>query len=303
MAKSREIRRRVKETTTVNVFREGVLVHLKVGRWGARAKMKEEHLPDDFPREVARAVQDLIEDKTLLQDISSIRRECKRYLINRSLPFPVDGLFFVPKKFILDIDNFFENKKEEYNEKVNEFFSQYGRLKRDFRRRYPEIYRDEKYPRESILRRKFYFHWSFRQFVVPDKEMEILSPDVYRKEMAKFKQDIEEMKNMTVAVIGNAFVKKINTLARQCNNEKINAGTIKGINQLLEKFDTLWGDFVGQKQLKSTIEEVRRHMKTVSADRLRENEDFREKIGSQMEKIVGKLEKLPDVRLKRKLDV
>lgn len=299
---ARKISRRVQETSAVNVFREGVLVHLKIGRWGARAKMKDEHLPDDFPKEVARAVQDLIEDKTALQEITAIRRECKRYLIHRSLPFPIDGLFFAPKKFIVEIDEYFESKKQEYEERLDEFLGQYGRLKSEYRQKYPDIYRANKYPNEHQLRSKFFFSWSFRQFVVPDQEMELLSPEIYKKEMSKFKEEVDEMKKMTVAVIGNAFVAKINTLARQCENEKINAGTIKGINKLLEKFDTLWGDFVGQKQLRATITEVRKYMKSVSADRLRDNDKFREEIGEKMEKIVGKLEKLPDVKLKRKLD-
>jgi len=44
-------------------------------------------------------------------------------------------------------------------------------------------------------------------------------------------------------------------------------------------------------------------MKNVSAERLKNNEDFREKMGAQLEGIIEKLHQVPDFELKRKLDI
>ena len=48
---------------------------------------------------------------------------------------------------------------------------------------------------------------------------------------------------------------------------------------------------------------LRREMKKVSVDRLKNNDDFRQQVSSKVDAMIKKLEKLPNVELKRKIDI
>ena len=74
-------------------LQDGALCQLKMGRWDASVKMKKGELGGSVPQEIVRAMQDLVEDRTLLKDLATIRRSAKGLLMRNSLPFPVDGVF------------------------------------------------------------------------------------------------------------------------------------------------------------------------------------------------------------------
>ena len=79
---------------------EGVLCQLNVSRWGAYTKLSADKLGQDVPKDIVRGMQDLIDDRTIIDDLLAVKRAAKRELINSSMPFPVDGLFWVPKEKI-----------------------------------------------------------------------------------------------------------------------------------------------------------------------------------------------------------
>lgn len=287
----------------VNVFSQGVLVHLQVSCWGASAKLEKEHLGEEVPKEIVRAVYDLLDDKTFLEDLHSIRSEAKRFLYRNSLPFPVDGLVFIPKPSIERIDEGLKTRRGHFEEAVEDFLRTYESKRSAFAEKYPKIYQPQKYPSVSQMAYRFRFNWSFRHFTVPDAEMSLLPPELYKEEERKFKAEMRQMKDTAISVIGQEFIKKIDILKEQCFDDNINTATVNAFHTFLDKFDNLWKGFVGHAALKRMIEEAKEYMDGTEADMLRADDSFRQLVGNKMKDITEQFQKIPDARLKRKLDL
>jgi len=284
-------------------LREGVLCNLKFNRWTASAKLPKELLGDNVPKEIVRGMQDLIDDRTLLKDISTIRRTAKGELMRNSIPFPIEGVWFVPKSQVPRLDNSLIELQEEDDKRVEVFLDSYERLKKRMKKKYPDYYRKEKYPSKAELRRRFRFSWQFFQITMPDKEASILDPKLYKREQAKFQDMVRQMEEMVLNLVAHRMFKRIERLASQCESGKINKGTLNSIDRFLGKWDELWSGYVDDKKMKMIMARMKKQMKSVSADRLKSNDEFREEVGGEMDKVLKRLKPINDLYLKRKLDI
>lgn len=284
-------------------LQDGVFCQLKMGRWDARTHIPTSKLSNKIPQEIIRVRQDTIEDRTLLQDLTAIRRSAKGLLKRNSLPFPIDGLFWIPKDKIIYLDEQFTQFKEQYKNRIIKLCDNIKKMEEEFKSKYPDFYDSKNYPSQNVLKKKFYFHWNFLHFATPSKKAKILSPKLYKKEKDKFDNMISQMEEMTVNLIGNSILTRIDKLASQCESGKINNGTISSISKLLKRWESLWKDHIDEAKIKSVMDMLKKQMKTVSTERLKNNEDFRNKLGEKLNKISAKIKVIPDFKLKRKLDI
>jgi len=296
---------RVKREKTVDassVFSKGCLVHLKIRCWGARSKLDENFFSEQMPVEIVRAVYDLLTDKTYLRQLHEMRSEAKRFVARYSLPFPVDGLVFILKQNITIVDEGLRRRREEFLSKVEQFLSGYEADKRDFQKKYPHLYRPEKYPSQDVMRRIFRFEWYFRHFVAPDRSLEVLPPEVYEEEVRKIQAEARRMRDVAISTIAQKFLSKIESLKEQCSRDKINTATVNSLKQFLDDFSSSWDGFLGYQKLSSLVEECKDALDGIGAEELRYDDDFRSLIGKKMESIIGDFSKIADVRLRRKID-
>ena len=288
---------------TPEQLQEGALCQLKIGKWDASVRMSKDKLGKSVPKEIVRAMQDLVEDKTLLKDLTTIKRSTKNMLKNHSLPFPVDSVFWVPKNTITYLDEYFAEQKAEYMRRKEILKRKLPIMKRRFKQKYPKFYEERYYPTRPELDKKYYFEWNFFHFAVPDKKTQVLSPAQYKREQQKFRAMVHEMEEMTVNLIGNELLNRIDTLRQQCENDEINAGTVNSIERFMEKWNNLWKGNVDNKKLHGIMKSMRVQMKRTSAEKLKNNDDFREKAAEKLEKIIGRIQNVPNLELKRKIDV
>lgn len=282
---------------------EGSMCNLKIGRWDASAKLPKDKLGKGIPKEIIRAMQDLVDDRTLLKDLATIRRTAKGELMRHSIPFPVDGVWFVPKEHIPYLDDRFSELKEENDDRVETLIANYGKLKSRMKKKYPSFYRKDKYPSVAELRKKYYFNWNFFNIGLPNGKASVLSPKMYRREQRKFAGMIKEMEEMTVNLVANRLVRRIKKLSSQCDSGKINAGTVNSIDRFLNKWDELWSGYVDETKMKSIMRQLRSQMKKVDTESLKDSEELREQLGGKISGMISKIKSIPNVQLKRKLDV
>jgi len=281
----------------------GVFCQLKIGRWDAMKRIPTKKLGRNIPKEIIRARQDVIEDRTLLKDLSTIRRSAKGLLVRNSLPFPIDGVFWLPKDKIVYIDDEFKKFQKEYERRLENLCSSITKMEKNFKERYPLFYNKDNYPSPEKIRKKYYFYWNFFHFAVPSKKAKILSPALYKREHEKFNRMVKQMEEMTVDIIGNMLLRRIDRLANQCEAGKINQGTVNSVNRFLERWEGLWKSHVDETKMKSIIKDLQGQMNKTSADRLQDNESFRNKAQAKFEDVVKKIKAVPNFNLKRKLDV
>ena len=285
-----------------NKLKEGVFCQLKMGRWDARTQISPDKIGKKIP-EIIRLRQDTIEDRTLLKNLTKIRRSAKGILKRNSIPFPIDGLFWIPKKRIGYLDESFTAIKNEYQSNVIKLCNNIKNIELEFKAKYPSFYDPKNYPSQKELKQKFYFYWNFLAFAIPDKKVKVLSPELYQKEKEKFNQMVVKMEEIAVNAIGNSLLLRIEKLSNQCESGKINRGTIKSIDKIIKKWEDLWEGHIDQAKLKDIIKTLEKQMKRVSTERLKNNEDFRTKLGKKLNQMSDKIKVIPDFKLRRRLDI
>ena len=204
---------------------------------------------------------------------------------------------------IIDIDERLQRYQQEWDEVAEDLANQIVNLKEKFAAKYPALYDPSRYPTAEGLRRSIYFTWSFRQFTVPDREMSVLSPAIYKREMEKFKSDISEMKSMTLNVMANEFVQRIESLKKGCENGTVTPQTITAINGFLSRFDEVWDGFVEEKTIRKMIEDMKEYMDGTDADMIRYDDNFRQLVANKAAQVAEGLKNIDGVELKRAIDI
>jgi len=288
----------------VDTLQNSVMVNVRCGWWGAMARYDENKLGKDVPKKIVRAVQDLLEDKSLIDEARTIQRKLKGFIGNNSLPCPIDGVYLVAKDRVPVIHDKVNESIELMSIPVNKLVSNYGRLKRKFKKKYPDQYQSEKYPTSKRLKARFYIDCNFFQIGMPDNDIMELDPEQYRQAVQRFQNMAEEIEEMAVTLIGNRLMQRLDKLQKQCETgEGIHGRTIGSINRFLDNWKEMWSGQVDDKKLTMIMARLRGQMKKVSADRLRGNEEFRGEVAAKIEKIMTNLDRIPNVSLKRKIDI
>ena len=283
---------------------EGTLCSIQTGFWGASAKYDKNKLGKDVPKDIVRAMQDLIDDKVLMDDIRNIQWQAKYLVKNNSLPFPIDAVFFLPKNKIVYINERLEELMAEFDERLDKFVRNYDKLIKRFAKNHPKEYRPEKYPSKKAIRNKFYIRWTFFSIDSPESTAGILDPNDYKRAVSKFQGMVDEMEEMALNVIGNDLFERLGKLQSQCaSGEGLHGKTVGSINRFLDKWKDLWRGNVDDRKMKIIISRLKNEMKSVEIGRLKDNEHFREEFAGKLSGIMKKIESMPNVTLKRKLDI
>lgn len=296
---------KVEEVNQINVFSKGVLVHIDIRIPGMYSRLPDEHLtgiPEQM-KKLIRATYDKLEDKSLIEAMNSLRGRAKSYIHSMSIPFPVYGLAFIKKEDIEECHIRLSSIEQQIKECFEDFCTAYPDLEKAFAEDHPELYDPAKYPTVAYLESHFRAKHTFRQFTVPDQEMSMLSPALYKEEMLKFKEEMQEVRDMTLDACKTEMLKKIDSLKNQCIDDTINTGTVNAVNDFLKKFDTLYSDFIDDGKVKAMINEVKEYMSDTEADDLRASEDFRKLVGDKMSEVSEGLQAIPDKKAKRRIEL
>lgn len=283
---------------------EGTLCSIQTGFWGASAKYDKNKLGKDVPKDIVRAMQDLLDDKVLMDDIRNIQWQAKYLVKNNSLPFPIDAVFFIPKNKVVAINDRLEELMEEFEVRLDKFVRNYDKLIKRFKKNHPKEYRPEKYPSKKQIRNKFYIRWTFFSIDSPESTAGILDPNDYKRAVGKFQSMVDEMEEMALNIIGNDLIKRLDKLHKQCiTGENLHGKSVTSINTFLGKWQDLWRGNVDDKKMKIIVSRLKKEMKKVEISRLKDNEHFRNEFAGKLGGIIKKVESIPNVALKRKIQM
>jgi len=301
--------RRTQVMEKFDLFERGVLITLDTRCWGASAKVDDLTMKGLLKEDKAMladeivAVQSLVPDKSKLAYIWHVRDEARRFAQTNSMPSTIRGHMFIPKDMIEYVDHGLADRERRFWMGVDEFLLEYEGLRLKKQIESPDLYDQSKYPDANRMRQRFKFRWTFRMFDVPSSETGLLSPEMYKAEVKKFKQDMVDARDSIISIISKEFLERIDSLRKQCSGDKISTATVDGLNNFLEKFDNVWGGFFAHKQLKSMIKDVKAYMAGTEADMLRYDESFRSMVGKKMAEVGKDFKAAGGARIGRKLDI
>lgn len=291
--------------TEENIFTKGMLINLSMGSYVGRKKLAKEQM-GELPTEIVRGVHDLFDKdfKKLLTEIAAFDGEIRWMVKSRSVPFPIDGVYFIKSEQIEDIIDRLNAKKGQRDEMIEKALEGYEEAIKIFAEKYPVYYEKakHKYPSKSHFIERFPFKYQFLKIQAPGKEDKVISPEIYKLEMAKFKETIEDMKKEVISTIYGQLLETTSRLKKQCTEGKPSQRTLNTLNEYLQKIDDVYSDFVDRKDLKAAIKSVKAQVLGVTADELRDNDEAREKFRAGIADIVGNIKSLPDIPLKRAIE-
>lgn len=289
-----------------NIYNKGMLISLRMGSYAGRRRMDKEQLKE-LPTEIVRGVHDLfdLEYKKLLQEISAFDRHTRHIVWHMCIPFPVDGIYFMPAKKISEAIEMLELRKTERYELVNQAVENYEAAIETFAEKYPEYYQRarNKYLSRDRFHGRFYFNYQFLNIAAPDEKHAIISPELYKEEVRKFKETIQQMKSDVVSTIYSELLESTNRLKKQCTEGKPSQRTLNSVNEFLKKIDEVYSDFVDRDDLVKAIKKVKAQVLGVTAESLRASDDTREKFRKSVSSLVSEIKNLPDIPLKRAIEL
>ena len=286
-----------------NIFDRGMLINLKMGSWAARNKLSQEDLKD-LPKEIVRGVYDLLDDKEQLDEIISVQNKLRNKVKSQTVPFPIDGVYFVLGK---DIEKVIDIVKEDQiiiSNLAKEFGEGYIKKIENYAKKYPVFYERAKgkYPTKEEVIARFYVQYRMFQVNVPNKKLTFVSSELYKEEMRKFKNEVEEMKKEVINIIYTELLERVSTLYRQCDDGKPSQRTLNNLGELFEKVENLYSDFIDRQDITDMVGKIKKIVVGVDAKELRSDDKFKSDFGKKMKRVAGELKALPDMELKRSIE-
>jgi len=198
-----------------NLFEKGCLVQLSVSKWGGVKKIDR----DQLARMVQATDSDWMTATKKLVDPDSLKPICKvgnaarSYLGGVSLPFPINGMLFVPKEMISRVDERLEEFKAEFDDAVRVFVAEYDHLRETAMVYLADLFSEVDYP--VNVREKFAFSWRFIVLDVPSGKSGLLSPEVYEREKDKFLRTMEEARELAVQSLREEFAAMVTRITER----------------------------------------------------------------------------------------
>lgn len=287
-----------------NLYKMGVLVALHMGGYEGRKKLSKEQLKD-LPTEIVRGVHDLFdkEFKEKLAKIWALDMRVRESIRANTIPFPVDGVYFLKSEQIEKAIEYLEQENETRNTLIAEAVEEYENAITTFAEKYPEFYDKAKgsYITKAQFQDRFYFRYQFLKIAPPDKDS-LLSPAVYKKEMVKFRESINDMKGEVLATIAQTLLESAKKLKDQCTDGKPNQRTLNNLNKFLTQIDELYSDFIDRDDIKKAIANVKATVLGIDAESLRGGDDFKDSFKKAITAAAEEIKALPDIPLKRAIE-
>lgn len=184
-----------------NIFQKACLIQLATSCWTGTRSLTPAVMESIGNSEWIKGKKLLINPE-LLGPIKTTIQKGRQLLQKFALPFPLSGLYLVPKDSIVDIDAHLDMIQAEYWSKVDAFIDFYVEAREEARNVLGELFSETDYPMN--IRDKFSFDWRFVTLATPEQSS-ILSPEIYEREKQKFQELMEEARELSVAALREEF--------------------------------------------------------------------------------------------------
>ena len=272
-----------------NIFEKGCLVQMSVSQWGAAKKVDKRKLAQMVSSpEWLRASKKLV-DPNALKPIAKIANSVRSYLAGISLPFPIQGMLFVPKESITKVNQKLQSYKEIFDNTVEYFISGYDNLRRTAMVYLEDLFNETDYPVD--VQSKFTFAWRFIILDVPNGNVGLLSPEVYEREKEKFIQTMEEARELAIKSLREEFASMVERITERLSNgvngkSKIfKNSTVSSFYEFFETFKER--NIFKDDQLVELVNHAQQVLDGDSSENIRSNDHIKERIRAGMVTVVS----------------
>ncbi|MBT3255230.1 MAG: hypothetical protein HN366_02060 [Deltaproteobacteria bacterium] len=275
-----------------NIFEMGCLIQLSTSVWGARRKIKTEQISDMASANEWLSTHKKLIDPCALKPIQKAANAARGYLAGVSLPFPINGMVFVPKEMISKVDEQLAVLKSDFNDQVTEFIDRYDRLRETAMVYLGNLFNETDYP--VNIAGKFSFAWRFVALDVPNGKSGVLPPEVYEREKNKFVQTMEEARELAILSLREEFSGMINRITERFTNghdskpKVFKKGTINNFYEFFETFKER--NIFRDSELTELVGRAEAILGGKSVEAIRSNDQLKQQIRNGMAEVETSME-------------
>jgi len=278
-----------------DITSKAVLCSLMTKCWGNTKKIPIESMKKITNKEFSKRIRSnkgLI-DKEALSDINSLITKARNVIKSYSLPFPIDGIFLIPKSLVVKLNEELNEVISKLKPAVDEFVSSYDEFIEEARGELEEFFNEGDYPTD--IGSKFDIQYKFVELGVPSSLSEF-SPDIYQQEVNKLKETFTETRNECILFLRKAFVAELKDVLSAFTEENedgkkriLRQDTLNKVEKFFESFQSK--NIFDDKELMNIIKTSKDILTGFDAKDLRNNDVLREAIGDELSKVAKEAEK------------
>lgn len=288
--------------TAENMFKEAALIQLTATCWQLDKQLPQSLLADVGNVDYLRGRKLLLPpDSTAL--IKQIIGKARNYLRKIALPFPITGCLLVPKKLIPEIQKELEKLQWEYNSAVEDFIYWYPQAIEDAKSNLAELFNSCDYPTREQIQNRFRFHW--RYIIVGPSGSHVLPPSIYREEVNKFKNLMEQARQEAIASLREEFVGLIGNLTEKLSGsddgkpKKLRDAAVENLKDFLDSFANR--NLFEDNELAELVSRCKSIISGTTARDIRTNTQVKETLHNEMSSLLESMDNAFENLPRRKL--
>ena len=225
--------------------------------------------------------------------VTQIRGRAAQFWRAKSLPFPEPGLRLVRQDDIAEVNVQMGALKEELHEAVAELNQHYDELKTAARQRLGDLYNESDYP--ATLVGLFDMTWDFPS-IEPPSYLRRLSPELYRRECERMRARFDEAVQAAEQMFLEELSKLVEHLTERLSGDsdgkpKVFRDTaVTNLTEFFERFRHL--NIRTNEQLDALVENAQQVVRGVEPQQLRDSQQLRQEVATQMSAVQANLDQL-----------
>lgn len=292
--------------TEKNIFEKGMCISINTGLYRASHRLPKEKFKD-LPEEEQKLVRGtfdslLKEEKKKVEAIIKYDNSTRNTVKSETVPFPIKGVYFVTQnKIDWVLDYVKQRTGEEREELIKEAAKSYKNGIKRFKKEVPALYElvAGKYPSKREFIDRFYFNFQLFQINAPNKELDFISPELYKQEVAKIKSTVEQVKQEVCNIIYTEMLEMAKKIENRVDIDKPNQKTINRVEKFAEKIEEIYSDFITRKDIKKIIKDFRSITDGIESKELKNNNELKREFKKDIKKMASEIESLKNVELTR----
>lgn len=284
--------------TAENMFKEAALLQLNATCWHTDKKLPQSMLAEVGNIEFLRGRKLLLPQESTAM-IKQVIGKARNYLRKIALPFPINGCVLVPKKLIPEIQEKLEKYQWQYNSSVEDFIYWYPQTIEDARESLGDLFNSCDYPTKEEIKNRFRFQW--RYIVIGPSVSRVLPPSIYKDEVEKFQNLMEQARLDAIAALRQEFSELVANLADKISGsddgkpKRLRDAAVENLKEFLDSFADR--NMFEDEQLSELVNRCRNIISGTSANDIRTSQQVKENLHNSMADLLNsidaQLENLP----------
>jgi len=235
--------------------------------------------------------------------VTAIRTKISDYWKGLSLPFPEPGIRLIRLDGVESFDRQMADYKAELDDAVANLDRHFDELKRAAALRLGSLFNPSDYP--ETVRGLFAVSYDFPSIEPPDYLVQ-LAPDLYQREQERVRARFEEAVRLAEQAFIDEFARLVNHLTERItgtndhgSQKDFRDSAIENMDEFFDRFRSL--NVRSNQQLDDLVAQAQRAVRNVGAQDLRDSEDLRSTVATQLSRVQASLDAMLVDRPRRRI--